>query len=89
MTQLHDAEAFTDAVNELRNGMWHLHGALELLESMIERVERQADNPDGCRCAQQAFVTIDGEGTLCKLCHDDWLRSQPYTYHKPKHLMGR
>ena len=80
---LHDLEALFDAVNELRNALWKAHGALELQEEFVRRMERQAENP-GCRCAEQVFATIDGEGTLCKQCHDRWLRRQPVTYVKHK-----
>ncbi len=89
MTQLDDAQALADSVNALRNHLWVLHGALELLESFTLRLERQADNPENCRCAELVFATIDGEGTVCKSCHDRWMDSQPYTYRKPKYLMGR
>jgi hypothetical protein len=89
MTQLEDAQNYLDAVNELRNHLWVLHGALELQESFVQRLERQADGPADCRCAELVFATIDGEGAVCKACHDRWMDSQPYTYRKPNHLMGR
>lgn len=88
MTQhIDELEAFADEVNQLRNHLWRLHGALELQESFVQRLERQADGPDDCRCAELVFATIDGEGTVCKSCHDRWMDSQPYTYRKPKYLM--
>jgi len=90
MTQQEDdVQDYLDALNHLRTHLWILHGALELQESFVTRLERQAEDPDNCRCAEQVFATIDGVGTICKNCHDQWLASQPYTYSKPAHLMGR
>lgn len=90
MTQLmNDVEAYFDAVNQLRNDLWDAHSALEHLESFVERLERQAQRPYDCRCAEQAFATIEDEGTICVFCHERWLACQPVTYEKPRYLMGR
>lgn len=96
MTQLEDAEAYRDAVSQLRTDLWALHGALDLLESFVARMHRQADRPGDCRCAEKVFATIDGfdgpdtpAASVCKPCHDRWMACQPHEFAKPNYLMGR
>jgi len=97
LTQLaEDAEAYTEAVNQLRNDLVALDGALDDHRRLVERLERQAANPDDCRCAVQVFATLDGfdgpdkpSSTVCKSCHDRWIEESGLTYRKPRNLMGR
>lgn len=83
-TQLENLVELAGMIGGLRNAMWGLQGAIELQESMVMRMERQADNPSGCQCAERVFATIDNVGSVCKACHDRWLAAQPYTMVKPR-----